>query len=54
MRQLRPWLSRLAALFHHENSDRGLAAELESHLPFHIDDNVGVGMSPESTPPSPY
>lgn len=47
MRRLRSWFSRLAALFHRENSDRDLAAELESHLQLHIDDNLRAGMSPD-------
>jgi predicted permease len=41
----RAWLSRLGGLFGKQERDRELAAELESHLQFHIDDNVRAGMS---------
>ncbi len=47
MNWLRVWYLRVAGLFHKEQSDRELAAELESHLQLHIDDNLRAGMSPE-------
>src|SRR5580704_7467176 len=47
MRTLRSWLSRLGGLFDRQRSDRELAAELDSHLQFHIDDNLRAGMSPK-------
>jgi putative ABC transport system permease protein len=46
MKWLRAWFSRLAALFGKQRSERELAAEMESHLQLHIDDNVRAGMSP--------
>jgi putative ABC transport system permease protein len=48
MRRLRAWLMRLGGLFHKERSDGDLAAELESHLQMHIEDNVRAGMTPEA------
>jgi putative ABC transport system permease protein len=47
MRRLRVWYLRFCGLFHKEQRDRELAAELESHLQLHIDDNLLAGMSPE-------
>ncbi|HYL11164.1 MAG TPA: ABC transporter permease [Candidatus Acidoferrales bacterium] len=47
MRRLRAWLIRLAGLFHTERRDKELAAEIESHLQIHVDDNLRAGMSPE-------
>jgi predicted permease len=46
MRWLRAWLSRLGALFGKQRRERELAAEMESHLQLHIDDNLRTGMSP--------
>ncbi|MGH9575135.1 MAG: ABC transporter permease, partial [Candidatus Acidiferrales bacterium] len=47
MKTFRALLKRLAALFHRDHRDAELAAELDSHLQFHIEDNLRVGMSPE-------
>jgi hypothetical protein len=47
MRQLRGWLLRLFGLFHRKRREREFAEELESHLAFHIEDNLRAGMSPE-------
>src|SRR5467141_5305128 len=47
MRRLRAWLARLGGLFHRKRSDRELAAELESHLQMHIEDNLRAGMTAE-------
>ncbi|HEY6466572.1 MAG TPA: ABC transporter permease [Candidatus Acidoferrales bacterium] len=47
MTKLRATLSRLITPFHRDQRDAELAAELESHLQFHIDDNLRAGMSPE-------
>ena len=47
MRTIRIWLSRLGDFLNRQRTDRDLAAELESHLQFHIEDNVRAGMSPE-------
>ena len=45
MRQLRAWLVRFKGLFRKTSRERELAAEIESHLQMHIDDNVRAGMS---------
>ena len=47
MRQLRGWLMRLVGLLHWNQREREFAEELESHLAFHIEDNIHAGMSPE-------
>jgi predicted permease len=47
MRVLRAWLSRTGDLFHKRSRDGELAAELESHLQMHIEDNLRAGMAPE-------
>jgi putative ABC transport system permease protein len=47
VRQLRGWLVRLFGLFHRKQCEREFAEELESHLAFHIEDNVRAGMLPE-------
>src|SRR6266481_9995789 len=47
MNTLRRWLLRLGELFGREQSERDLAAEMESHLQLHIDENLRVGMSAE-------
>ncbi|NOT59602.1 MAG: ABC transporter permease [Acidobacteria bacterium] len=47
MRQLRGWLVRLFGLFSRKQREREFAEELESHLAFHIEDNLRAGMSPE-------
>jgi len=47
LRQLRGWLVRLFGLFHRKQREREFAEELESHLAFHIEDNLRAGMSPE-------
>jgi putative ABC transport system permease protein len=47
MRRLRALLFRLAGLFRKERGERELAAEMESHLQMHIEDNLRAGMSPE-------
>ena len=38
---------RLAGLLHHGRRDQELAAEIDSHLQLHIDDNLRSGMTPE-------
>jgi predicted permease len=48
MSRARAWLARVAGLFGRERRDRELSAELESHLALHIDDNLRVGMTPET------
>jgi hypothetical protein len=47
MRWLRGWLLRLSELFARERRERDLAAEMESHLQMHIDENLHAGMSHE-------
>jgi putative ABC transport system permease protein len=46
MRRIRAWCLRFAALFRKEQRDRELAAELESHLQMHIEDNLRSGLNP--------
>src|SRR5687768_7935329 len=46
MRSLRAALLRVTALFRRGTLDRELAAEMESHLELHIDDNLKAGMTP--------
>jgi hypothetical protein len=47
MREIRAWFLRLAGLFHKERRDAELAAEIESPLQMHIEDNLRSGMTPE-------
>lgn len=47
MRQLRAWLLRLKGVFLKSERERDLAAEIDSHLQMHIDDNLRAGMSPQ-------
>ncbi len=47
MNKLRGWLLRLGELFGRERRERDLAAEMESHLQMHIDENLRAGMSAE-------
>jgi predicted permease len=47
LRQLRGSLMRLFGLFHRTRREREFAEELESHLAFHIEDNLRAGISPE-------
>jgi putative ABC transport system permease protein len=44
----RAWFHRLGSLFHKRQSDLELAQELESHLQFHIEDNLRAGMTPQA------
>ena len=45
MKWLRGFLFRLGGLFRRERRERELAAEMESHLQMHIEDNLRSGMS---------
>src|SRR6202795_1115903 len=47
MRYLRALITRLVELFRKPRRERELAAEMESHLQMHIDDNLRSGMTPE-------
>jgi macrolide transport system ATP-binding/permease protein len=40
MRRARGWLLRLGELFGRQRRERELAAEMESHLQMHIEDNL--------------
>ncbi|HKV24912.1 MAG TPA: ABC transporter permease [Candidatus Acidoferrum sp.] len=46
MRTVRTWLARLGDLFGKRKRERELAAEIESHLQLHIEDNLRTGMTP--------
>jgi len=45
MRPLRAWFVRLGGIFAKQSRDRELAAELDSHLQMHIDENVRAGLT---------
>ena len=45
---LRAWVQRVAGFFRAEKRDAELAAELESHLQLHMEDNLRAGMTPEA------
>ncbi len=45
---LRAWFQRLAGMFRKAQRDTEFAAELESHLHLHTEDNLRNGMSPEA------
>ncbi|MBV8073512.1 MAG: hypothetical protein JO270_26695, partial [Acidobacteriaceae bacterium] len=45
MQNLRAIWQRLRGIFGGEQADREFAAELESHLQMHIDDNLRAGMT---------
>ena len=47
MRQLRAWLLRFGGFFGRTSRERELAAEMESHLQLHIEDNLRAGMTSE-------
>jgi predicted permease len=47
MRRLRAWFSRLGEVFGRRRREQDLSAEMESHLQFHIEDNLRSGMSAE-------
>src|SRR5215831_4995585 len=47
MALVRAFFKRFSSLFRRERHDDNLAAELESHLQFHIEDNLRAGMSSE-------
>src|ERR1700722_14451423 len=45
MRRLLAWISRLRELFGKRRREQDLAAEMESHLQLHMEDNLRAGMS---------
>ena len=47
MKRLRAWVLRLASMFAKDRRERELAAEIDSHLQLHMDDNLRAGMTPE-------
>jgi putative ABC transport system permease protein len=47
MRALRAWFLRFGGLFGKQRRDRELAAELESHVQLHTEENLRAGMPPE-------
>ncbi len=46
MRHLRAWVRRFTGTLTASRRERDMAAEFESHLQLHIDDNIAAGMSP--------
>jgi predicted permease len=46
MRKLKAMLARLRGILTHDRASAEIAAELESHLQLHIDDNLRTGMTP--------
>jgi putative ABC transport system permease protein len=46
MRALRAWISRIAGFVRPGKAEREFAAELESHIEMHTDDNIRAGMTP--------
>jgi predicted permease len=46
MRSLRAWIRRLTGTLNPSRREREMAAEFESHLQLHIDDNMAAGLSP--------
>jgi macrolide transport system ATP-binding/permease protein len=47
MKSLRAWIMRLVAVFAREQREHELAAEMQSLLQLHIDENLRSGMSPD-------
>ena len=47
MNKVRGWLLRLGEFFGRERRERDLAAEMESHLQLHIDENLRAGLGAE-------
>ena len=47
-KSLRSWFQRLGGHFRGRKRDAEFAAELESHLQFHLEDNLRAGMMPEA------
>ena len=44
---LTAWILRLRGLFSHKQAEREFAAEIDSHLQMHIDDNLRSSMTPQ-------
>jgi predicted permease len=45
---MRRWLIRIGGLFGRRRRDQELAAEIDTHLQSHIDDNILIGLTPEA------
>ena len=48
MKRMRRWIRRVAGMFHTTRRDAELAAEIESHLELHTDENIRRGMAPDA------
>jgi len=48
VKAVRAWFHRSFGLFRKRSSDAEFAAELQSHLQLHIEDNLRAGMTPEA------
>jgi predicted permease len=48
LKSSRAWFQRLSGVFRKQRHDAELAAELDSHLQLHIEDNLRAGMTPEA------
>jgi macrolide transport system ATP-binding/permease protein len=46
VKRLRAWMFRLGGMFRTERQEQELADEMESHLQFHVEDNLRRGMAP--------
>jgi hypothetical protein len=51
---LRSFFVRFVAVFAKQRGDRDFSDEIESHLQFHIDDNLRRGMSPDEAVARPF
>lgn len=47
MKWLRCWMWRMSGMFFRDQQNREFAAEIESHLQMHTEDNLRAGMTPE-------
>jgi macrolide transport system ATP-binding/permease protein len=47
VRRLRAWGARLLGSLRRGRREQELAAEIESHLEMHVEDNIRAGMAPE-------
>ena len=47
MKALRAWMMRVIGMFGSARAERELAAEIESNLQLHVDDNIRAGMTPQ-------
>src|SRR5260370_27426903 len=47
MRRLRGWIVSVGGLFNRQRKNRDLEDEIESHIQMSIEDNLGLGMTPD-------